>query len=103
MLDVLDDHSYTEVIRFSNGSEQRNSDKWHWKAEYGYVCFNAFLLPRSFKSDVYEGSHPLPKPTVVGDAYTEDRCMGAGKVYGKTILEIDPDGGQNFVKIVSKP
>src|SRR5260370_36222248 len=45
LLEGVADHSYSETIRFPNGSEQKNSGQWHWRDEP--VCLNAFLVARS--------------------------------------------------------
>ena len=73
-LEIRSDHSSSEIIKLSDASEQRTSDIWHWSD--GDVCTTALLLPRSFQNGLYEEPPAFPKPTVVGDAYQEDRCMG---------------------------
>jgi hypothetical protein len=97
LLDVAADHSYSETIRFSNQPEQKNSGEWQWRD--GRVCFNALLVPRPLMK-VFENAKPW-QPKVIGGAYQLDHCIPAGKEYGKTILEINPDAPENFVKVSS--
>jgi hypothetical protein len=92
LLEVAADHSYSETIRFSNRPEQRNSSRWQWRG--GRVCFNALLVPRPLMKMLED-----IKPKVVGDAYQLDYCIPAVKEYGKTMLEINPDTRENFVKV----
>lgn len=92
LLDVTADHSYSETVRFSNGSEQKNSGHWQWRD--GRVCFDALLVPRSVTKILEE-----IKPKVVGDAYQLDYCIPAVREYTKTILELNPDTRENFVKV----
>jgi len=97
LLDVSADHSYSEVIRFSNGSDQRNSGQWQWRD--GRVCFTSLLVPTPLMKDLFEKAKPEEQPRVVGGAYQLDHCVPAGKEYGKTILEMNPDKPENFVKV----
>jgi hypothetical protein len=91
-LDVAADHSYSETIRFFNRPEQRNSGQWQWRE--GRVCFNALLVPRPLMKMLED-----IKPKVVGDAYQLDYCIPAVKEYSKTMLEINPDTRENFVRV----
>ena len=42
------------------------------------------------------------RPLVVGDSFQMDRCIPAEVEYGNTILEINPDKPENFVKLKAK-
>jgi uncharacterized protein YceK len=94
VLDVAVDHSFSETIRFSNGLEQKNSGHWQWQD--GQVCFDTLLVPKSVMKAYEDGD--LDPPKTVGQSYQLDCCVPAGKMYGKTILEINPDSSENFVR-----
>jgi hypothetical protein len=98
-LDVNADHSYSETVEFISGPEQRNSGKWRWMG--GRVCFGTFLEPKEFKNDIFVNARPQDEPKTVGGAYQLDECLPAGKEYGTTILEINPDGPENFAMVRS--
>jgi hypothetical protein len=98
LLVVGADHSYSETIRSSNAPDQKNSGHWQWRD--GRACFDALLVPRSVMK-AYENAKPEELPKVVGDSYQLDHCIPAGKEYGKTILEMNPDSPENFVRVGS--
>ena len=58
------------------------------------------MLPRSVFKDLFGDGNPQHKS--VGEAYQFDYCSPASEEYGKTILELDPDSPQNFVKVNPK-
>jgi hypothetical protein len=97
LLSVAADHSYSETVRFSIGPEQKNSGNWHWRD--GRVCFSALLVPKALMKDLFESTRQDDRPKTVGGAYQLDHCVPAGREYGKTILEMNPDGPENFVKV----
>lgn len=99
LLDLTASHSYSETVTFAGGPVQKASGTWRWKG--GRVCFNALLIPRSLMKDVYENASPEEQPKIVGGAYQLDHCVPAGKEYGETILEMNPDKPENFVKMSS--
>jgi hypothetical protein len=94
-LNVAANHSYTETLTFSNGSDQKNAGAWQWRE--GRVCFNGLLVPTVLMKAL-EGAPQEDRPKVVGQSYQMDHCIPAGKEYGKTILELNPDSPENFVK-----
>ncbi len=96
-LRVAQDHSFSESITFPNGQEQRNSGRWEWQqGAVGHACINGLLIPKALMT--YLSGNWQPK--AVGESYQYDDCLAAGKEYGRTILEINPDG-ENFVKVGS--
>jgi hypothetical protein len=105
-LDVVPDHSYFEIIRYTNGTEQRTAGAWHWMEEKDRwdprVCFTSLLLPKQtgVMQNIFAGdSAPPDWVKSAGGAYQLDECAGPLKEYGRTILEIDPDSEQNFVRV----
>lgn len=92
LLVVGADHSYSETIRSSNAPDQKNSGNWQWRD--GRVCFDALLVPRSVMKILEE-----IRPKVLGDAYQLDYCIPAIREYSKTMLELNPDTRENFVKV----
>ena len=68
----------------------------------GRVCLAAMLIPKSLVPDYGETFNPEDRPLVVGDSFQMDRCIPAEVEYGNTILEINPDKPENFVKLKAK-
>lgn len=99
LLDVAASHSYSESLSFAGGPLQKAAGTWQWKD--GRVCFASLLIPISLIKDVYANARPEEQPKIVGGAYQLDDCVPATKEYGKTILEINPDKPENFVKTSS--
>ncbi len=60
--------------------------------------FRGTFLPKQLR--IVEASGEAPPGTVkpVGGTYRLDVCAGPLREYGRTILEIDPDGDENFVR-----
>ncbi len=75
---------------------QRNSGKWTWEVD-GRVCMRSLLLPKVFLQDSLENVAPQDQPKAVGNSYILDPGWGAEREYGKTIIEVNGDLGENFV------
>jgi len=97
LLDVAADHTYSEKIMFSGGFQQTQTGNWRWMG--GQVFLAAFLEPEKLRSEVYEDLPLKQRPKTVGGSYQIDDCLPASWIYGKTVLEIDPDSSENFVKL----
>jgi hypothetical protein len=100
VLEVAENHNYAETIAFSSSPQQRNEGKWQWRD--GHVCFTALLVPKPLMKDLIQNVRPEDQPSIVGEAYRVDRCVPAQKEYGKTILEMNPDEPENFVRVTSR-
>jgi hypothetical protein len=105
-LDVRADHSYSETIHYTGGSEQKVSGAWQWRdaAMYGYVrvCFGSFMLPKQweFMKDYVDDDRWEHRPNAIGGAYQfNEECTGPVREYGRTILEIDTDSSDRFVRV----
>jgi hypothetical protein len=96
-LDVTAEHSYFETIAYSNDGSQSQSGKWQWRD--GRVCFDAFLEPKQLLKDLFDNVPQQNQPKTVGRAYEIDDCLPASWEYGKTLLEVNPDSPENFVKL----
>lgn len=95
-LRVAKDHTYVEKVTFSDGAQQTKSGEWKWQEEQ--LCFGALLVPSSAFPAAF--SYGI-QSRIVGRCYQMDRCAAPVWEYGKTILEINPDTAENFVRIGS--
>ncbi len=91
-LTILSNHKYSETAIAGNQSYDV-SGSWKWQNDK--ICFDSLLIPkRLFPSFGDNSSHYKPK--AIGPVYEVEYCLPGIQEYGKTLLELDPDGGHNF-------
>ncbi len=84
LLDLKNDHSFTEQINYENGQRETASGEWAWKER----CINLpdALYPKEARDLKAQGSEKT------------NWCLNGVKSFGKTRLEVNDDMGFNFEK-----
>lgn len=63
------------------------------------ICFHSFLMPKMLLSEQFQTAPLEARPKILGPSYQLDQCAAPEILYGKTILEINPDSSENFVML----
>jgi hypothetical protein len=88
------DGSCVETIHYSDGQKQQATGTWSQDREN--LHFEKMLVPNALKTTLFS---PGAEDSRWSRSHESDVRAGAIWQYGKTILEIQPDVDENFVRV----
>lgn len=100
-LELRPDHSYTETVKYADGSEERSANRWDW---WGCLGVKSFLMP---PIDGLDGDEPVTGESAqrlhlhrtARGTNQLDLCLAAEKHFGRAELIPNPDRSAAFLRL----